>query len=213
MKVKTRSLSKTIAISALAAALAASAAGCGQSALQRHQQRLIESGKTGTQPIKGMALSIRPRKEAFTSKEPILIDVKLTNITNTLRDPWDVNVYTEIGVEGLLLYLELFTVNGQRKQAYTTDRIEASFEQRMQLYPHYTKLQPGFFVGRPLQFQGFQPGIYELTVMYANDYELCRLSPGLSPDQIHLIGTEQGLVQLWRGILRSNTIVFEVLPE
>ena len=59
---------------------------------------------------------------------------------------------------------------------------------------------------------GLKPGIYELSVRYSNNYKDCPVSPGLAPDQIRLLDAN-GFVNLWRGALRSNGIVFQVLDE
>jgi len=213
--VKTKPLGKTITTCVVAVVAAVCTAGCRNDDLLQHKQAL-GAAAVATEPKDGLALSIWPRqgKETFRKDEVILIDVKLTNITNGLPRPKDIPVYTEIAREGLLLYLELYKLDGGRRQHWLTERVDADLKERMKHYPHYVKLQPGFFIGRPLQFKKrLPPGIYELSVSYANNYDFCPLSAGLTPDQINLIGADLGLVKLWKGLLRSNTIVFKVLEE
>lgn len=205
----------------IAAAFTAGCVGCGPGALEQHRRRMAGTGRSvETRPSKGLALSIFPRqgKHTFRRSQPILIDVRLTNITNESDRPWAINVYSEIRTDGLLLYFELWRVkeDGRRISVYQTVRQDATLEQRMKNYPNHVRLQPGFFVGRPIQFAPgtLIPGIYEITVSYANDYDICPLSPALTPGQVRLLQSESGnpgFVKLWKGILRSNTVIFEVL--
>ena len=205
--------SRAVILSAIAALLAT---GCISSAFQKHKQALIESGRADqVVQKKGLALSISLRgdTEVFKKNDPILIDVRLTNITNSLGTPADISVYSEIASDGLLLYIDLYKIDDSRRQIYQTLSQQIDDVQRMERFPHYVRLQPGFFIGRPIQFRGkLKPGIYELSVRYSNNYKDCPVSPGLAPDQIRLLDAN-GFVNLWRGALRSNGIVFQVLDQ
>jgi hypothetical protein len=205
----------------IAVAFTVACIGCGPSALEQHRRRIAKTGRSvRTHPSNGLALTIFPRqgKHTFRRPQPILIDVTLTNITNGSDRPRPINVYTEIRTDGLLLYFELWKVkeDGQLLTVYQTARKDATLEQRMKNYPNHVRLQPGFFVGRPIQFAPgtLAAGIYEMTVTYNNEYDICRLSPELTPGHLRLLDSESGnpgLVELWKGMLRSNTVVFEVL--
>jgi len=205
-----------VAAALVAALVILSAAGCAttsklkeyQAELDRTQRSKVPGGRNG------LALSIHPRKQVFEHDEPVLIDVRLTNVTNATAVPADINVYTEIATEGLLLYLDLYRLDDVRKRLHQTPPYHPSEEKQLADYPHYVTLQPGFTISRPLQFADFQPGIYELTVRYDCQYEFCRLSPRLSVDDIAKLQDATGVsgfVRLWRGTLHSNTVVFEVL--
>ena len=208
-----------------AAALLVSCLACGPSALEEYRRKVAERG-TGrsvtTQSKNGLALSIFPRqgKHTFRAKSPILIDVRLTNVTDGTTKPTPINVYTEISRPGLLLFFDLFKVkeNGEPVQIEQTVRQDITLEERMGKYPNHVKLQPGFFIGRPIYFPSRRlgPGIYEVAVTYDNRYDTCPLSPDLTFSQIKMLETDSGnpgFVTLWKGILRSNTVVFEVLED
>jgi len=111
---------RSIAVAGLAALIMISTAGCTSvSPLEELQVELDRSGASKV-PIgrEGLAVSLHPRKQVFKKNEPVLIDVRLTNVTNSTQLPADINVYTEIQTDGLLLFLDVFRLDGVRKPAY-----------------------------------------------------------------------------------------------
>ena len=207
---------RSIVVAGLAALIMISTAGCTSvSPLEELQVELDRSGASKV-PIgrDGLAISLHPRKQVFKKNEPVLIDVRLTNVTNSTQLPADINVYTEIQTDGLLLFLDVFRVDGVRKPAYQSLAREVGEETQLGELTHFVTLQPGFSISRPLQFADFPTGIYELTVRYDCRFKYCRLSPRLKKEDIMKLENATGVsgfVKLWQGTLISNVVVFEVV--
>jgi len=190
------------------------AAGCGKgSLLLRYQEQAARAEEHRTAVVNGLAFSLHPRSDVFTQAEPVVVDVRITNDTNNKPPIADINVYSELKDDGFLLTFELYKIDGQRKLVYASSRRRELKEEDLPAYSHFTRLQPGFYMGRPIQLGRLAPGIYQMTAVYASDLDMCLLSPRLSTDQLRLLENEngnEGFVKLWRGALKSNTVVFQV---
>ena len=196
------------------------AAGCifGSSSLQTYRDVIAKDQRDRTISLNGIALSLHPRKDVFKRNEPVLVDYRLTNVTaaSSTSPIGEINVYAELVPEGFLVTFDLERLGKEKEQVHKSEVLKINPEDEPGRYCHYMKLQPGFFVGRPLQFDSrrLKPGIYKMIAYYTNlDQKECLLSPRLTPDQIRLLETEkgnEGFARLWVGKLTSNTIVFEV---
>jgi len=200
---------------AITGSLALMAVGCGTSELQRHKEGLARSNRLAIFGSSGLALSLQPRKDVFRMNEPVVIDYRLTNVslaTNT-PSPADINVYSEFQQEGFLLSFELYRIEGNEKtKVHASPAKTVNPDDDLPKYSHYVKLQPGFFHGRPIQIDAgrLKAGIYEMTARYDNEQKECLLSRKMTADKINLIGMDDAFVPLWKGSLKSNTVVFEV---
>ncbi|HUW30392.1 MAG TPA: hypothetical protein VM223_02140 [Planctomycetota bacterium] len=190
------------------------AAGCGTSRLQRYKDELARSERGRSVYImRGLALSILPRKDVFNVKEPVVIDYRITNVSSTSDMPGDISLYSEFQREGFLLTFELYRrLGAEREPVHASPKLELKPSEDLPRFSHYVKLQPGFFHGRPIQIETgrLKPGIYEMTARYDSEQKECLLSYRMTVDKINLLGADDAFVTLWQGSLKSNTIVFEV---
>ena len=190
------------------------AAGCGTSQLQRSKDELARSDRGRSMYMRGLALSLLPRKDVFNVKEPVVVDYRITNVSSTSDTPGDISLYSEFQWEGFLITFELYRrLGAEREPVHVSPKLEVKPSEDLPKFSHYVKLQPGFFHGRPIQIEAarLKPGIYEMTARYDNEQKECLLSYRMTVDKINLLGTDDAFVPLWTGSLKSNTIVFQVV--
>jgi len=190
-------------------------AGCFSSDLERRRDEIMGSDRGKALFEKGLSLTINSRKDTYKKGEPITIDYRITNITNILTRPGDINVYGELFQEGYLVSFDFRKVTGARSEPYASPKVDVKPDENIAAYSYYAKLPPGYFFGRPVVINSrpLDVGIYEMTARYSNVQKECLLSPDLAPDQIRLLQGENdnaAFVKLWLGNLKSNTIVFEL---
>jgi len=189
-------------------------AGCGSNALQRYKDDALRHEQGRVAFSNGLAFSLHPRQEVFKQGEPAVIDFRITNVTNVTPPMAAINVYGELQHDGFLISFELYKVDGERRLFHASEGLNINTDDALPAYSNYVRLLPGFFFGRPIQLPSKLPaGIYQMTAIYASTQDLCLLSPRLTPDQIRLLEGDQGnegFVKLWKGLLKSNTVVFQV---
>jgi len=199
-------------------------AGCGSSRLQKHKDEIAAARKDEALTYDGLAFSLHTIKDTFTDTEPVVIDSRITNVTNmTPGSGRVINVYAELQ-EGFLVYLDVQQLAAKDGIgfSYHSENRDIDLDKHLPEYSHYARLRPGYSIGRPVVFRannlGLPPGIYRMTAIYDNSrLRECLASPELKIEHLQKLqpesGRNPGLVPLWTGTLRSNVVVFEIVKD
>ncbi len=172
----------------------------------------------------GLRLTLRTDKTAYQINEPILVDVRLENVTSPQTGrARDIPVYFEPVArvrEGRamewLFKFQIRTDNEQRL-VYQSPDIKVPDSERAEYY-HYVTLPPETFVGRRFIFwpslaRGLtNPGQYGLVAAYVVDEDSAEviINRHLTAQQVELLGTKLAYVKVWTGQVYSNRVTFQV---
>ncbi|MBM4038793.1 MAG: hypothetical protein FJ290_09785 [Planctomycetes bacterium] len=172
----------------------------------------------------GLRLTLRTDKTAYQINEPILVDVRLENVTSPQTlNARDIPVYFEPiarvregrAMEWLFKF-QIRTDDGQRL-IYQSPDIKVPEADRAEYY-HYVTLPPESFVGRRFIFlpslaRGLtNPGTYSLVAAYVVDDDFAEviINRHLTAQQVQLLGTKLAYVKVWTGHVYSNRVTFHV---
>ena len=199
-------------------------AGCSSSRLQKHKDEIAAARRDEALIYDGLAFSLHPIKDTFTDAEPVVIDSRITNVSNmSPGNDRAINVYAELH-EGFLIYLDVQQLDAKDGIGFTyqSENVDVDLDKYLPEYSHHTRLRPGYSIGRPIVFRAntlkLPPGIYRMTAIYDNSrLRECLASPDLKIEHLQKLqpesGRNPGLVPLWMGTLRSNIVVFEIVKD
>jgi len=175
-------------------------------------------------PRNGLRLVIRTDKQAYNIGEPIIVDIRLENVSGAQSPTQarDIPVYFEPLArtrQGVVEWLFKFQIRRDADQRiiYQSPNVKVPLTDRAQYYHHVT-LPPHSFVGRrfvlwPSRARGLmQPGSYALVATYVvdDDSAYVIINRHLTAEQVQIIGQKLAYVRVWTGQLFSNRVVFRV---
>jgi len=176
-------------------------------------------------PRQGLRLSVRTDKPSYQIGEPIMVDVRLENVS-TAQSPQgarDIPVYFEPvarAKEGAAVeWLFKFQIRSDHDQRliYRSPEVKVAEADRANYY-HYVVLPPQAFVGRrfvfwPMRVRALtRPGTYSLVARYAVDEDsaFVILNRNFTSAQVELIGPKLAYVRVWTGEVFSNRATFRI---
>ncbi|HUT34076.1 MAG TPA: hypothetical protein VNE39_11380 [Planctomycetota bacterium] len=176
-------------------------------------------------PKNGLRLTIRTDKTAYQIGEPILVDVRLENVTSPAggQTARDIPVYFEPLARaregGAMEWLFKFQIRTEpaERLIYHSPEVKVPDTERGDYY-HYVILPPQSFVGRrfvlwPSRARGLtNPGRYNIIAAYMveEDSAYVIISRHLTAQQVELLGTKLAYVRVWTGQVFSNRVTIHV---
>jgi len=173
----------------------------------------------------GLRLVIRTDKDEYKLDEPIVLDLRLENVTGRRPEDKarDIPVYFEPFAKtprgGMAEWLFKFYIRSEADQrvVYESPRFKVSEAARAKYY-HFATLPSNAFVGRTFAFpaprvrEWLKPGKYSFVVSYevSDTYPYVIRNRKFSGPQVELLGTKLAYVRVWTGKLYSNRLVFRV---
>ena len=178
----------------------------------------------------GLQLLIRTNRDVYTMDEPIVLDVRLTNVSGknrreNLKDqPRDIPIYFEPfakskgGKSGEWLFKFAVRDAKTERPVYRSPQFEVPEADRADYY-HYMVLPPDAFVGRqfvfppPSKMRGWlTPGTYAVQAIYevSDDFPYVIRNRKFTPKQVELLGIKLAYARVWTGDLVSNRATFRV---
>ncbi len=175
-----------------------------------------------SRPKNGLRLTIRTSKEVYDRDEPIVLDVRLRNVSGVRPGDKgrDIPVYFEVfaqmpnGRRAPWLLKPTLRSEATGNILYRVPDYEVPEEQRKKLY-HYVVLPPEAYVGYTFTFppNWLRPGrTFSFICSYevSDDYPYVIRNRNLSPEQVELLGLKLAYARVWTGRLHSNRAQFRI---
>lgn len=197
-------------------------------ALGINDERITELDSAGldaemARPKHGLRLTMRTDKTSYQIGEPIIVDLRVENITTAQETARDIPIYFEPVARtregGAVEWLFKFQIVSEPDQRliYRSPEVKVSEADRADYY-HYVILPPQSFVGRrfifwPARARGLlTPGRYTIRASYqvGEDSAYVIINRRLSAQQVEILGTKLAYVRVWTGQIFSNPVTFEV---
>jgi len=176
-------------------------------------------------PRSGLRLSIHTDKTAYQIGEPIVVDLRLENVTAGAgaEGARDIPVYFEPIARGqggaAVEWLFNFQIRTEADQrlVYQSPKIRVPEAERADYY-HYVVLPPQAFVGRrfifwPTRVRALnRPGTYGLLAGYQVDEDSAYviINRNFTAQQVELLGTKLAYARVWTGQVFANRVTFDV---
>jgi hypothetical protein len=189
------------------------------------EAKLDDLDAEAAQPRAGLRLVIRTDKTEYRTDEPIVVELRLENVTGATRDDKgrDIPVYLEPFAKtpegGEAEWLFKFDVRSEKdeKPAYRSPEFGVPEAERGNYY-HFVTLPPQSFVGREFSFppalrrNWLKPGRYRLRAAYlvSDDYPYVILNRHFTSAQVELLGSKLAYARVWTGRIDSNRITIRI---
>lgn len=197
-------------------------------ALGLDDERITELDERGldaelARPKHGLRLTIRTDKAVYQVGEPIVVDLRIENITTSQETARDIPLYFEPVARtrdgGAIEWLFRFQIHAEPDQrlVYRSPDVKVPDADRADYY-HYVVLPPQSYVGRrfifwPARARGLlNPGPYTIRAAYqvGEDSAYVIINRNLTAQQVELLGTKLAYVRVWTGQVFSNPVTFQV---
>ena len=192
----------------------------------RIREMTIETAEAEmARPQGGLRLVIDTDRKVYRMDEPIVLDVRLENITGSepKEEGRDIAIYyepfakTPEGEQAEWLFRFVLRSESDGEIVYQSREFEVKEKDRGGYY-HYVTLPPQSFVGRkfvsrPARVGNWlKPGRYSFIVDYAvsEDYPYVIVNRQLSQSQVTELGLKLAYVRVWTGRLYSNRVEFRI---
>ncbi len=177
-----------------------------------------------SRPRNGLRLTIRTDKHSYAIGEPVIVDVRLENVTtlqgaDKARDVpvyFEPVAYTRDGRVIEWLFKFEFRSEPDARPVYRSRDVKIAEDARENYY-HYVVLPPHSFVGRRFTFHPSRlraltrPGRYSILASYAvgEDSADVILHRRLTAQQVEMLG-KLAYLRVWTGQVYSNRATFQV---
>jgi hypothetical protein len=180
--------------------------------------------------IAGLRLMAEADREEYELDEPIVVDVRLENVTggNSGEKGRDIHTYFEPFVQvpkgGRAEWLFKFRIQRERdgKLIYRSPSFKLDDQERAKYY-HYVTLPEQASIGRKFEFPAprvrdwLEPGeTYGLYVSYvvgdSSPYYVI-INRHLTAAQVEMLGFKLAYVRVWSGKLFARKVTFRVKPN
>ena len=181
---------------------------------------LEDMEKQQARPRNGLQLTINTSKEVYKHDEPLVLDVKIRNVSGARpgEKARDIPVYFEVFAQApdgrkapWLLRPTLYSESNSRV-VYRVQPFGVAPEKRGH---RFVLLPPGAFVGHTFRFPGswLRPGrSFSFTCVYEapEDFPYVIRNPAFSTEQIEILGRDRAYVRVWTGRIYSGRATFRI---